>query len=121
MGIIPARFLRKSPERVVGDLALPRPKVHPPEQIVGSVVDTYKVPGTGSSLSAEVFVVDDEGFGRYLVRPPALTGDEKAALGVLRQNLLESVPVGLHDSPRAVLEKYVRAAAVDAGIVESEG
>jgi flagellar protein FlaI len=118
MGIIPARFLRRSPG--VAGLAMPRPRVQPPEPIVGSVVDTYRVPGTGSTLSADVFIVDDEGFGRCLIRPPALSVEEKAALGTLRSNLLESVPVGLALSPRAVLEEYVRNSAPDAGIGGSE-
>ena len=112
--------LRRAPDQGGGNLAPPRPKVSPPEQIIGSVVDTYKVPGTGSSLSAEVFVVDDEGFGRCLIRPPALTGDEMVALGLIRQSLLESLPVGFDASPREVLEKYVRAAAAEAGIGASE-
>ena len=79
----------------------------PPEQI-GGVLDTYRVPA-GASLdeSAEIFVVEEDGIGRYLVRLPKLSDDEGRALGLLKANLIDSIPADADGDPREVVADYV--------------
>ena len=95
--------------------------VEPPEEIAG-VLDTYRVPDGGKpDSSAEVFIVDEDGAGKYLVRLPRLSEDEERALGVLRLNLLDSIPAGATGDPREVVADYVwrtSEAAGLAGVVE---
>ena len=88
----------------------------PPEEISG-VLDTYRVPsGAGPDASAEVFVVEEGGVGRYLVRPPRLSEEERSALGVLRENLLDSVPVEPPGEPKDVISDFLMGAAEEAGL-----
>ena len=97
--------------------AQPERKVEPPEEIAG-VIDTYRVPaGAKPEASAEVFVVEQEGVGKYLVRLPKLSEVEAKALEVLRVNLLDSIPAGAFGSPRDVVADYVWRTAEQAGFV----
>jgi len=81
--------------------------MEPPEQI-GGVLDTYKVPaGAAPDASAEVFVVEEEGVGKYLVRPPKLSNEEREAIDLLRSNLVDSVPVDARGDTREVVADYM--------------
>ena len=97
----------------------PPPRTPAPEDPVVGVLDTYRVPAGGSpEASAEVFVVDHEGVGRYLVRLPQMSGEEESALKVLRANLLESIPAGATGTPREVVADYIWKTAEGAGFGE---
>jgi len=91
-------------------------RIDPPE-FIGGVIDTYRVPANGGpDTSAEVFVVDEDGVGRYLVRLPKLSKEEGQALQQLRLNLLESIPLEASGNPREVVADYVwRNAEVTGG------
>jgi type IV secretory pathway ATPase VirB11/archaellum biosynthesis ATPase len=91
-------------------------QIEPPEEISG-VLDTYRVPPGGKpDASAEVFIVDDEGNGKYLVRLPKLGDVEKEALEVLRVNLLDSIPLDAKGDPREVVANYIWQTAEAAGL-----
>lgn len=114
---LPSPFAHRRDEAIP---AAARPKIQPPEPIVGSVVDTYRVRGPrGTGVSADVFIVDKEGIGSYLVRLPSLTPEEKESLDLLKRNLLTSVPVGLSAAPEEVLREYVSRRQEESGLVES--
>jgi flagellar protein FlaI len=86
------------------------------EEITG-ILDTYRVPSHGKpDSSAEVFVVDEEGIGRYLVRLPKLSEEEKRALEVLRVNLLDSIPLDVKGDTGEVVAEYVWRTAEGAGL-----
>ena len=88
----------------------------PPEEITG-VLDTYRIPANGNpDSSAQIFVVDEDGMGRYLVRPPRLDPGEKAALDLLRANLLDSIPAEAKGEPLEVVSDYVTRASDELGI-----
>ena len=94
------------------------PPPAPPEDISG-VLDTYTIPaGGGPDSSAQIFVVDDGGLGRYLVRLPKLSPDEKKCLELLRANLLDSIPVEASGDPREVVSDYVWKSAGGLGIAD---
>jgi archaeal flagellar protein FlaI len=95
----------------------PRPvAVEPPEEIRG-VLDTYRVPAGGKpGSSAEVFVVDEDGAGKYLVRLPHLDEAESRALEVLRVNLLDSIPAGAEGEPKEIVTDYIWKTSAAAGI-----
>lgn len=94
------------------------PLVEPPEAI-GGVIDTYRVPKTATEdASARVFIVEEGGLGRYLVRPPRLTQYEEGALKVLKSNLLNSVPAGTGQDPRALMEEQLVTVAEEAGLAD---
>ncbi|MDG6986050.1 MAG: type II/IV secretion system ATPase subunit [Nitrososphaerota archaeon] len=94
------------------------PGVEAPEEIRG-VLDTYRVPADGKpGASAEVFVVDDDGTGRYLVRLPKLAPEEERALEVLRVNLLDSIPAEARGDPREVVADYIWKTSEAAGFSE---
>jgi flagellar protein FlaI len=77
-------------------------------EILGGVLDTYRIPSNGApDSSAEVFVVDNEGVGKYLVRLPKLSRDEENALELLRANLLDAVPADVTGNPREVVADYI--------------
>jgi flagellar protein FlaI len=83
------------------------PVVEPPEEIRG-VLDTYRVPaGASPDASAEIFVVEEDGVGRYLVRLPKLSDDEARALRNLRANLIDSIPADANGEPREVVAEYI--------------
>jgi len=105
----------KPVEKVLGN-RLPAP-VEPPEFIAG-VVDTYRIPSAApQSSSAQVFIVEDDGLGKYLVRLPHLDGNEGEALRLLRANLLNSIPVGATGTTHEVIEEYAWRTADECGIV----
>ena len=94
------------------------PVVQPPEEIRG-VLDTYRVPAGGKpDASAEIFVVDQDGAGRYLVRLPKLSPEEARALEVLKLNLLDSIPADAKGEPREVVADYVWRTSDAAGLSE---
>jgi len=84
-----------------------RRRVEPPEVIEG-VLDTYRIPARGApDNSTEIFIVDEDGMGRYLVRPPKLSNEESRVLEQLRTNLLDSVPLEASGDPREIVAEYV--------------
>ena len=105
----------RKPEEGSQDGAVPSP-VEPPEEIRG-VLDTYRVPSGGRpDASAEVFVVDEDGAGKYLIRLPKLSEEEKRALELLRLNLLDSIPTNATGEPREVVADYVWRTSEAAGL-----
>ena len=86
----------------------PQPgKVDVPEMI-GGVVDTYRIPSSGGAdSSAQIFVVDDGGAGRYLVRSPKLSPEEDGLLKTLRGGLFDSIPLGTGGEPKKVVDAYL--------------
>jgi archaeal flagellar protein FlaI len=93
-----------------------REEAEPPEEITG-VLDTYRVPAGGKpDASAEVFIVEEDGVGRYLVRPPRLTEPEREALGALRGNLLDSIPADATGETREVIADYITRASEGTGL-----
>lgn len=108
--------LTRSGGKANGDQAPDPAPVEPPEEI-GGVLDTYRVPSGGSPAnSAEVFVVEWDGVGRYLVRPPKLGPGEKATLDLLRANLFDSIPLDAHGEPKEVVEDYIWKTAEGTGL-----
>jgi flagellar protein FlaI len=94
----------------------PKREIGPPE-IIGGVLDTYRIPaGGGVDTSAEVYVTEQDGMGRYLVRLPKLDGQEERALGLLRVNLLDSIPFDVSGDTREVISEYVWRSAEDLGL-----
>lgn len=95
--------------------AVRAPRIGPPEAIEG-VVDTYRIPSNGGdSASAQIFIVEREGLGKYLVRLPTLDGEEQSALALLKANMLNSIPVGRAE-PGEILEEYLWKTADAAGL-----
>ncbi len=91
-------------------------KLEPPEEI-GGVLDTYRVPaGAPPDASAEVFVVEEDGVGRYLVRPPRLSDEEGKALELLKADLIDSIPVDAEGNPRDVVSLYLSKTAEGTGL-----
>jgi flagellar protein FlaI len=88
-----------------------------PQEEISGVLDTYRVPAGGNpDSSAEVFVVDEEGAGRYLVRPPKLSPEEARVLELLRVNLLDSIPADATGTAREVVGDYVWRTAEGEGL-----
>ena len=83
------------------------------------MVDTYSVGGTGSSGTAQVFIVDEEGFGKTLLRLPALSEEERSILDILKRNLWESVPVEVAESPEVGLREYAKRSILGLGATEN--
>ena len=66
------------------------------------VLETYRVPAEGGPLdSAQIFIVQEKGQGRFLVRLPDLSREESDALRILRSGLYRSIPLSAAGSPRA--------------------
>ncbi|MDG6909289.1 MAG: type II/IV secretion system ATPase subunit [Nitrososphaerota archaeon] len=100
-----------------GGAPSPSPPPVPPSEEISGVLDTYRIPAGGSpDSSAQVFVVDNDGQGRYLVRPPELSPEESRALGLLRANLLDSIPVEATGESGEVVSDYVLRSAEGLGI-----
>jgi archaeal flagellar protein FlaI len=94
-------------------------RVEPPEEIRG-VLDTYRVPAGGSpEASAEVFIVDENGVGKYLVRLPKLSMEEREALELLRESLMDSVPADTSGEPQDVISTYLLSKAEAEGFGEA--
>ena len=90
--------------------------VEPPEEIEG-VLDTYRIPaGARSDASAEVFVVEEDGVGRYLVRLPKLSVEEGKALELLRANLIDSIPAQADGEAQDVVANYMWKTAEGSGL-----
>ena len=103
------------PSSVEARVQVPR-IVEPPEVIEG-VLDTYRVPAEAPhDASAEVFVVEEEGVGRYLVRLPRLSREEENALELLKSNLINSVPVEADGDARDVVTEYMWKTAEGTGL-----
>ena len=97
----------------------PGPAPPPPPEEISGVLDTYRVPsGGGPDSSAQVFVVDDDGLGKYLVRLPKLGPDEGRCLELLRANLLDSIPAEASGDPKEVVSDYVWKSAKSLGVAE---
>ena len=95
---------------------VPAPRQQPP---VEGVVDTYRVPaGAPNDASAQVFVTEQDGVGRYLVRLPAMDDPEARALELLRSGLRDAVPLGAAGEPREVIAEYVKRTAEEAGLTD---
>ena len=89
-----------------------------PQEEISGVMDTYRVPAGGKpDSSAEVYIVDEEGTGRYLVRLPKLSAEEARVLELLRVNLLDSIPVEATGTARDVVGDYVWRTAEGAGVL----
>ncbi|MDG6909876.1 MAG: type II/IV secretion system ATPase subunit [Nitrososphaerota archaeon] len=111
-----AWYLFRKPEPQAREGLVPPPPVPPPDVIAG-VLDTYRVPERGGpDSSAQVFIVEEDGMGKYLVRLPALSSEEEHALELLRANLLDSIPVDEAGGPREVVSDYVTKSAEGLGI-----
>jgi len=92
------------------------PVVDPPEEIHG-VLDTYRVPaGASRDASAEIFIVEEDGVGRYLVRLPKLSDNEAQALRHLKANLLDSIPADANGEPREIVADYLWKTAEGTGL-----
>ena len=103
------------PPMVVAGVNAPR-VVDPPEEIQG-VLDTYRVPtGAPPEVSAEVFVVDEDGVGRYLVRLPRLSDEEEKGLQLLKANLFDSIPADSDGDPKDVVSEYMWKTAEGTGL-----
>ena len=90
--------------------------VEPPEEIEG-VLDTYRIPaGAPPEASAEVFVAEQDGAGRYLVRLPKLSVEEGKALELLKGNLVVSIPAEVDGDPRDVVAQYMWKTAEGTGL-----
>lgn len=95
----------------------PVSKVEPPEVIEG-VVDTYRIPSNARpDASAQIFIVEEGGLGRYLVRLPTLDEKEREALLLLKTNMLNAIPVGASGDPREAVEEYLWKTAESVGIL----
>lgn len=111
-------FRKKTAPREPEEQGGPQPPVAQPEEI-GGVLDTYRVPAGGRpDSSAEIFVVDEDGAGRYLVRLPKLEEDEARVLEALRVNLLDSIPLEASGTPGEVVADYIWRTAEGAGFVD---
>ena len=94
----------------------PKREIGPPE-IIGGVLDTYRVPaGGGAGASAEVYVTEQDGIGRYLVRLPKLNEQEERALGLLRVNLIDSIPLDASGDTGEIVAEYIWRSAEELGL-----
>ncbi len=89
-----------------------------PVAIPGNIVDSYRVPRDDDpDSSAQVFIVDNNSIGQYVVKLPPLEERQLQALNLLKANLRDSIPVETSGSPRQVLERYLWEAAGKAGLL----
>jgi flagellar protein FlaI len=94
-------------------------EIPPPLTVQGTIIERYRVPSNGDpDSSAEVLVVDDNTFGKYIARLPSLTKRQKAALELLRVNLRNAIPVEVAGSPQQILERYLWETAQKTGLLE---
>jgi len=86
----------------------------------GQIVDTYRVPDTGDSdASAEIFIVDNNTFGQYIVREPYLDDGEVFALDLLKKNLRDAIPVETSGRVEQVIERYFWETAKKTELLEA--
>jgi flagellar protein FlaI len=89
-----------------------------PIAIQGDIIDSYRIPPNGDpDSSAEVFIAESNSFGQYAVRLPPLTDAQLQALGLLKDNLRNAIPVDASGSPQQVLERYLWETAEKAGLL----
>jgi len=104
----------RSPSVDEGDHA---PRLIEPHEVIEGVLDTYRVPADAPpDASAEVFIVEEDGVGRYLVRLPRLSDEEGRALELLKSNLVDSIPADVNGEPRDVVAEYMWKTADGAGL-----
>jgi flagellar protein FlaI len=95
------------------------PVADSPVVVQGNIVDSYRIPPEGDpDSSAEVLIVDNDSFGRYVVKLPPLDERLKRALNLLKDNLRNAIPVEVSGSPEQVLRKYLWETAGKAGLLE---
>ena len=112
------QLFKKSHTASGGPTSLP-PAGPPPTEEISGVLDTYRVPaGGGPESSAQVFVVDEDGLGKYLVRLPRLSPEEDGCLRLLRSNLLDSLPADAPGDAREVISDYVWKSAGWLGVAD---
>ena len=110
-------FRRKEPSPVREWESRPPDTPRPPPDEISGVLDTYRVPAGGDpDSSAQIFVVEEEGRGRYLVRLPRMRTEEVHALELLRANLLDSIPAECKGTPREIVAEYLSNSAAWLGI-----
>jgi len=93
------------------------PRIIEPREVIEGVLDTYRVPADARpDASAEVFIVEEDGVGKYLVRLPRLSDEEGKALELLKANLVDSIPADANGEPRDVVAEYMWKTAEGAGL-----
>jgi flagellar protein FlaI len=113
------RASNPKPVETVDVFAAPATHAAASVAVKGNIIDSYRVPANGDpDSSAEVLIAEDESFGKYIVRLPALDGKELRALGLLKDNLRNAIPVEVSGSPEQVLLKYIWQTAEKAGLLE---
>jgi archaeal flagellar protein FlaI len=113
-------WLGRKPKPAPGAKSLPQPapRTQVPLAVLGEIVDSYHIPASGDpDSSAEVTIAENDSFGQYIVRLPALDEKQAQALALLKSNLRSSIPVEVSGSPRQVLEKYLWETAEKAGLL----
>jgi archaeal flagellar protein FlaI len=84
--------------------------------VQGTIVDSYRVPAEADpDASAEFTIVDQDTFGKCMVRLPPLTRREQNVLELMKMNLRNAIPVESSGSPDRVLEKYLWETAEKTG------
>jgi len=92
----------------------PLPRI-PPEAII---LDRYTVPrGADSDAGAAITIYEFDSLGRYSVSLPPLDTEERGALGLLKGNLRNAIPLEATGSSEEVVEKYLWETAEEAGIL----
>ncbi len=88
--------------------------MEPRADFVDGVVDTYRVPSDGRpDSSTRVIIVEKDGVGKYLLRPPELEKTESDALARLKENLLKSVPPEAEGTAEDIVSEYLWKASDD--------
>ena len=102
------QIFRHGGRSVQVDAMTQTPRMSEPEEEIEGVLDTYRVPADGRpDASAEVFIVEKDGVGGYLVRLPRLSDEEGRAVELLKANLVDSIPADAKGEPRDVLAEYM--------------
>jgi flagellar protein FlaI len=85
--------------------------------IRGRVVDSYRVPkGAPREASAQVYIVENDSFGHYVVKLPQLDNAADEALELLKSNLRNAIPAEVTGSAEEILEKYLLDTAEKTGL-----
>lgn len=102
----------KSPKPSLETLS--RFRVEPLAAVVtGEILDQYVVD------QAAVYIIDQDGVGRYVIVEPNLSEDEKHLYSLLMESLNFSLkPVTHIDDPLRYVESYIWEAAEDIGVTE---
>ncbi len=95
-----------------------QPTASPVVAVQGNIVDQYRIPADAEpDASAEVLIVDNDSFGKYVVNLPPLDERELQTLNLLKENLRNAIPVETSGSPQQVLERYLWETAEKAGLL----